>query len=233
MLAWLAAACAVFGLAGAAAATWWPSLPFVARGLFLLALIAGAWDAAIDTWHNLRKGEVEIHFLMLTVALGAEMLVVGGLAPDRDSAAERLERALASGRAAEGFGHDRVRDVTTRGVDAGTERGIGAVDAALGLREKGLSSAVVVALGFSAAPVMAQDKAAEPAKAEAPAAAAAAPAATATATPTPAPTPARSTAPRSSASSTAIPCSRRAATRSPRTSTSSTTAPCRAPAATR
>mgnify|MGYP003341336298 FL=1 len=74
MLAWLAAACAVFGLAGAAAATWWPSLPFVARGLFLLALIAGAWDAAIDTWHNLRKGEVEIHFLMLTVALGAVLI---------------------------------------------------------------------------------------------------------------------------------------------------------------
>ena len=46
----------------------------VARGLFLLALVAGAWDAAIDTWHNLRKGEVEIHFLMLTVALGAVLI---------------------------------------------------------------------------------------------------------------------------------------------------------------
>ncbi len=47
--------------------------------------------------------------------------------------------------------------------------------------------ALVGALGFCAAPVMAQDKAAEAAKAEAPAAAA--PAAAATATPTPAPTP--------------------------------------------
>ncbi|MGU3546623.1 thymidine phosphorylase [Methylobacterium sp. A52T] len=46
----------------------------------------------------------EPRFHAVTVALGAEMLVVGGLAPDRDSAAERLEQALASGRAAEGFG---------------------------------------------------------------------------------------------------------------------------------
>ncbi len=56
---------------------------------------------AIDYLTGARR---EPRFHAVTVALGAEMLVVGGLAPDRDSAAERLERALASGRAAEGFG---------------------------------------------------------------------------------------------------------------------------------
>nr|WP_210281457.1 thymidine phosphorylase [Methylobacterium fujisawaense] len=45
----------------------------------------------------------EPRFHAVTLALGAEMLVVGGLAPDRDSAAERLEQALASGRAADCF----------------------------------------------------------------------------------------------------------------------------------
>ncbi len=45
----------------------------------------------------------EPRFHAVTLALGAEMLVAGGLAPDRDAAAERLEAALASGRAAEIF----------------------------------------------------------------------------------------------------------------------------------
>ncbi len=36
-----------------------------------VALIAGGWDAAIDTWDNLRKREIDIHFLMLAVAVGA------------------------------------------------------------------------------------------------------------------------------------------------------------------
>ncbi len=45
----------------------------------------------------------EPRFHAVTLALGAEMLVAGGLAPDRDSAARRLEGALTSGRAAEIF----------------------------------------------------------------------------------------------------------------------------------
>ena len=43
----------------------------------------------------------EPRFHAVTLALGAEMLVAGGLAADRDAAAGRLEPALASGRAAE------------------------------------------------------------------------------------------------------------------------------------
>lgn len=45
----------------------------------------------------------EPRFHAVTVALGAEMLMAGGLAADRAEAAERLERSLASGQAAERF----------------------------------------------------------------------------------------------------------------------------------
>ncbi|GJE10955.1 MULTISPECIES: thymidine phosphorylase [Methylobacterium] len=45
----------------------------------------------------------EPRFHAVTVALGAEMLMAGGLAADRADAAERLERSLASGQAAERF----------------------------------------------------------------------------------------------------------------------------------
>ncbi|MBX9931495.1 MAG: thymidine phosphorylase [Methylobacterium sp.] len=43
-------------------------------------------------------------FHAVTVALGAEMLVLGGLAPDLAEASARLEKALLSGKAAECFG---------------------------------------------------------------------------------------------------------------------------------
>ena len=55
---------------------------------------------ALDYLTGLRR---EPRFHAVTLALGAEMLVAGGLAPDRDDAAARLEQALASGRAAERF----------------------------------------------------------------------------------------------------------------------------------
>ena len=43
----------------------------MAKGLFLLGFFAGGWDAAVDTWANLKKREIDIHFLMLVVAVGA------------------------------------------------------------------------------------------------------------------------------------------------------------------
>jgi thymidine phosphorylase len=55
---------------------------------------------AIDYLTGARR---EPRFHAVTVALGAEMLVAGGLAPDRDAAAARLERALTSGQAADRF----------------------------------------------------------------------------------------------------------------------------------
>ena len=38
---------------------------------FVVSLIAGGWDAAKDAWENIREGRLDVHFLMLAVALGA------------------------------------------------------------------------------------------------------------------------------------------------------------------
>ncbi len=43
----------------------------IAIGIFAVSIIAGAWDAAKDTFEKLRKAQVDIHFLMLAVAAGA------------------------------------------------------------------------------------------------------------------------------------------------------------------
>lgn len=43
-------------------------LPYI---LYLIAIIAGGWDAAKDVVHKLPKGELDIHFLMIAVAIGA------------------------------------------------------------------------------------------------------------------------------------------------------------------
>ena len=70
-LAWSAGVCGTLGLSG-----------FVAQRLSLLphpwlialysaAIVAGGWDAALETWNNLKKAELDFHFLMLAVAAGA------------------------------------------------------------------------------------------------------------------------------------------------------------------
>lgn len=71
LLALLATLCGAAGLAASAASHFLPDWPWLARGLFLVALFAGGWDAAIDTWETLRKRAIDIHFLMLAVAAGA------------------------------------------------------------------------------------------------------------------------------------------------------------------
>jgi Zn2+/Cd2+-exporting ATPase len=77
-LAWLAGICGAAGIAGAIAGQVAPSLPWLARGFFFLGLVTGGWDAAIDTWANLKKREVDIHFLMLVVAVGAMFIGAWG-----------------------------------------------------------------------------------------------------------------------------------------------------------
>lgn len=71
LLATLATICGAAGIAGLLAARIAPELPWLTKGFFLAGLIAGGWDAAIDSWENLRKREIDIHFLMLAVAIGA------------------------------------------------------------------------------------------------------------------------------------------------------------------
>ncbi len=48
--------------------------PWLAPAIFVVAMIAGGWDALGDVRVGLPKGEVDIHFLMLVVALGASLI---------------------------------------------------------------------------------------------------------------------------------------------------------------
>lgn len=69
-LSLLAAACLIFGLLGLTFDSYchWTSLSLVC---YFFAYLAGGWDAAISTWQQLQKRELDIHFLMLAVAAGA------------------------------------------------------------------------------------------------------------------------------------------------------------------
>jgi Cd2+/Zn2+-exporting ATPase len=77
-LAKLATACGATGIAGLLAGYFLPDLPWVARAFFMAGIIAGGWDAAVDSWENLKKKEIDIHFLMLAVALGAMFIGAWG-----------------------------------------------------------------------------------------------------------------------------------------------------------
>jgi Cd2+/Zn2+-exporting ATPase len=102
LLAALAAVCGVAGLAGWASGHFATQLPWLARGCYLVALIAGAWDAAVDSWENLKQRKIDIHFLMLTVAIGALFIGAWG------EAVLLLFLFSASG-AMEGFAMDRTQ----------------------------------------------------------------------------------------------------------------------------
>ncbi len=77
-IAVLAAICGIAGIAGFSVHYFWPELSGLSRAFFLVGLIAGGWDAAGDTWKNLQKREIDIHFLMLAVALGATLIGAWG-----------------------------------------------------------------------------------------------------------------------------------------------------------
>ena len=78
LLAKLATVCGTAGIAGVVAGHFAPDSPWVAKGFFLVGLISGGWDAAVDTWANLKKREIDIHFLMLAVAVGAMFIGAWG-----------------------------------------------------------------------------------------------------------------------------------------------------------
>ena len=77
-LAIFAAICGVFGLIGFALSFQQNIPSFVPIILYIIAMIAGGWDAAQDTWKLLRKGKLDIHFLMLAVAVGASVVGAWG-----------------------------------------------------------------------------------------------------------------------------------------------------------
>ena len=78
MLAKLAAVCGAAGIAGVLAGHFAPDRPWLAQGFFLAGVITGGWDAAVDTWANLKRREIDIHFLMLAVAVGAMFIGAWG-----------------------------------------------------------------------------------------------------------------------------------------------------------
>lgn len=67
----LAAVCGGCGLASYALEAARPDLPWLARAVYFIGIVAGGWDAAKDSWGNLRTLKLDIHFLMLVVAVGA------------------------------------------------------------------------------------------------------------------------------------------------------------------
>ena len=69
----LAIQAAICGTALLAAfvAKWLGAAEWAVHSLFAVSLVSGGWDAAIDTWEKLREKQLDIHFLMLSVAVGA------------------------------------------------------------------------------------------------------------------------------------------------------------------
>jgi len=103
VLTMLAAACGGFGVLGFAAAHAFPQIPWVSHALYFAAIVVGGWDAAKDSWENLRaRRPIDIHFLMLVVALGAMAIGAWG------EAVLLLFLFSASG-AMEGYAMDRTQ----------------------------------------------------------------------------------------------------------------------------
>ncbi len=77
-MAWLATGCGVFGLIGLLlqishlGPEWLPTL------LYLISMIFGGWDAAKDSFSRLPRLELDIHFLMIAVAVGASLIGAHG-----------------------------------------------------------------------------------------------------------------------------------------------------------
>jgi len=66
-----ASICAAAGIAGFVTGHFTIGPAWLSQALYLIAIIAGGWDAAVDSWENIKKGKLDIHFLMLAVAIGA------------------------------------------------------------------------------------------------------------------------------------------------------------------
>lgn len=69
-MAALAAGCGVLGLSGLAL-DWAGAPAWASLAAYILACIFGAWDAAEHSWDHIKRGQIDIHFLMLSVAVGA------------------------------------------------------------------------------------------------------------------------------------------------------------------
>jgi len=77
-MAVFAAVCALFGVIGWVLQHAGGLPPWISVTCFAAAIVAGGWDAAKDTWHELRQGVLDIHFLMLAAAAGSAALGAWG-----------------------------------------------------------------------------------------------------------------------------------------------------------
>ncbi len=68
-MAWCACGCFLTGIAGIFSDHFFGNRE-LAIIFYVIAYLCGGWDAAKDAWEHLRKKELDIHFLMLAVALG-------------------------------------------------------------------------------------------------------------------------------------------------------------------
>ena len=71
LLGLLAGGCALLGMTAWMLSYVEAAPPWLSVALYIAAMIAGGWDAFEDAKAGLAKGELDIHFLMLAVALGA------------------------------------------------------------------------------------------------------------------------------------------------------------------
>ncbi|NBZ94932.1 MAG: cation-transporting P-type ATPase, partial [Proteobacteria bacterium] len=72
-MAVLAAGCLIFGILGLLA-EFLKAAPCISVAFYILAYLCGGWDAAGDAWERIRKGQLDVHFLMLAVAVGAAVI---------------------------------------------------------------------------------------------------------------------------------------------------------------
>ena len=73
IMAILAAGCLLFGALGLASELFLHQRG-AATALYILAYLCGGWDSAGDAWERIRKGQLDVHFLMLAVAVGAGII---------------------------------------------------------------------------------------------------------------------------------------------------------------
>ena len=77
-MAVLAALCGLSGSIGFVLGKVGGTPAWLPIGFHAIAIATGGWDAAKDTWENLRKGTLDIHFLMLAAAAGSAALGAWG-----------------------------------------------------------------------------------------------------------------------------------------------------------